>query len=210
MVFARNQTLGPRSRRRKVGGSGHNPPAGKPFLARLTFPVQRPLISAVCFPGLTTPDPSKGIGVSALTPFLSPSEWESVPFGVNAFRIFRAKPEPCGTAGGPAVLQSQRDCGLQPRVARNELPWVGVRTVFNPDGVVSRSHHRAATPLGLFVATRFSQGSSFLATLGFAPESLRDSSLEFPKGIRARGAVAFSPAARRPTRSLGFPDPSSS
>ncbi len=50
------------------------------------------------------------------------------------------------------VIQSQRDCGLQPRVARNELPWVKydgrstrnglwpagikcVRTGHNPGGV---------------------------------------------------------------------------
>ena len=31
-----------------------------------------------------------------------------------------------------------------------------------------------------------SQGSSFLATLGFRPESLWDSVSEFPKGIRVR------------------------
>src|SRR5262249_20274572 len=31
--------------------------------------------------------------------------------------------------------QSQRDCVLQPRVARNELPWVGGRTLSNPERV---------------------------------------------------------------------------
>jgi len=32
--------------------------------------------------------------------------------------------------------QSQRDCVIQPRVARNELPWVTFAIVFNPNGVV--------------------------------------------------------------------------
>ena len=85
------------------------------------------------------------------------------------------------------VLQSQRDCVLQPRVAESaRLPWVSVREIFNPNGVVSHLRHRATTPLGLADTTRFSQGSSRLATLGFGAESLWDSSLEFPKGIAAR------------------------
>src|SRR6266545_3338148 len=29
--------------------------------------------------------------------------------------------------------ESQRDSGVKPRVARNELPWVNVRSVFNPN-----------------------------------------------------------------------------
>ena len=53
-----------------------------------------------------------------------------------------------------AVLQSQRDCALGPRVARNELPWVGAEGIFNPNGVVSNFRHRAATPLGLFAFCR--------------------------------------------------------
>jgi len=42
-----------------------------------------------------------------------------------------------------------------------------------------------ATPLGLSVVGLVSQGSSCLATLGFEPESLRDSTWEFPKGINS-------------------------
>src|SRR5437879_13867738 len=34
-----------------------------------------------------------------------------------------------------APSQSQRDCVLQPRVARNELPWVGGPRRLNPDRV---------------------------------------------------------------------------
>ena len=63
-----------------------------------------------------------------------------------------------------------------------ELPWVAAEKVFNPNGVVSPYHRRAATPLGLFPFAHISQGSSCLATLGFAPEPLWDSP-EFPKDI---------------------------
>jgi len=36
----------------------------------------------------------------------------------------------------PDLRQSQRDCALQPRVARNELPWATVPE-FNPERVAS-------------------------------------------------------------------------
>jgi hypothetical protein len=37
------------------------------------------------------------------------------------------------------ALQSQRDCGSQPRVARNELPWVTRARAINPEGVAENS-----------------------------------------------------------------------
>ena len=46
----------------------------------------------------------------------------------------------CGSSSSSfssLILQSQRDCDLQPRVARNELPWVAAPSVSNPDGVAS-------------------------------------------------------------------------
>ena len=43
--------------------------------------------------------------------------------GFNALRKFGASEKSRGTLEQPALLQSQRDCVLQPRVARNELPW---------------------------------------------------------------------------------------
>ena len=79
-----------------------------------------------------------------------------------------------------AFHQSQRDCGLQPKVARNELPWVTGRPVFNPNGVVAGDSECAATPLGFSSAAAVSQGSSCLATLGLVSESLWDSAWEFP------------------------------
>src|SRR6266478_1109912 len=37
----------------------------------------------------------------------------------------------------PSRSQSRRDCALQPRVARNELPWVQSRRGLNPERVVA-------------------------------------------------------------------------
>ena len=103
---------------------------------------------------------------------------------LNAFRIIRRENGAGAKRAFQSSLQSQRDCVLQPRVARNELPWVGGREFGNPNGVVALLGRRAATPLGLLVHGPFSQGSSFLATLGWRPESRWDSTLEFPKGSR--------------------------
>ena len=124
--------------------------------------------------------------------------------------------------------ESQRDSGLQPRVARNELPWVNAPQIHNPNGVAARrdlrrahpevgerpltagaraarpqvrpeasesscasppicreprlptasgdAQRRAATPLGLKTLPTFTQGSSFLATLGWRPQSRWDCS----------------------------------
>jgi len=102
-----------------------------------------------------------------------------------AFRIFRARPVPYGTTERPVVLQSQRDCVLQPRVAESaRLPWEEGPVAVNPKGVAASGEARWSQPLwGRGLRTMFTQGSSRLATLGFETESLWDSSLEFPKGI---------------------------
>jgi hypothetical protein len=41
--------------------------------------------------------------------------------------------------------QSRRDCALQPRVARNELPWVDGIQIFNPNGLrrFAQSSHKS-------------------------------------------------------------------
>jgi hypothetical protein len=44
----------------------------------------------------------------------------TVNLAINAVRSFYGKNI---AASSPRLLQSQRDCGLQPKVARNELPW---------------------------------------------------------------------------------------
>ena len=101
----------------------------------------------------------------------------------SACRVFRWEESWAAERGLPSSLQPQRGCVLPPRVARNELPGVGSRRFFNPNGVAARCPCRAATPLGLWVCGPLSQGSSFLATLGWRPESRWDSALEFPHGI---------------------------
>src|SRR6185436_15327748 len=77
---------------------------------------------------------------------------------------------------------SQRDCILQPRVARNELPWeAGYEVDINPNGVAAPGVVVAATPLGLKrKLNEFTQGSSFLATLGYLTESRWDSAKRTP------------------------------
>jgi hypothetical protein len=84
-----------------------------------------------------------------------------------------------GSATVRAIRQSQRDCVSQPRVAK--LPWVTVQKTSSTATRLRlfRSHSPrdtcAATPLGLLALFWASQGSSFLATLGFGTESLWDS-----------------------------------
>src|SRR6266699_6769973 len=46
-----------------------------------------------------------------------------------------------------APSQSQRDCVLQPRVARNELPWVGGPLNLNPERVPPETLNTNETPV---------------------------------------------------------------
>src|SRR5579872_3539311 len=77
----------------------------------------------------------------------------------------------------PALVdESQRDSGLQPKVARHELPWEDQPILHQPRrGCVTPTIEKAATPLGLRTfKPPFSQGSSRLATLGCMTQSLWD------------------------------------
>ena len=57
-----------------------------------------------------------------------------------------------------------------------ELPWDIVQTASQPQRGCGRARHPRTQPRwGWFVLTRWTQGSSLLATLGFVAESLRDS-----------------------------------
>jgi hypothetical protein len=108
---------------------------------------------------------------------------------------------------GNSNNESQQDSGLKPRVARNALPWVVVVVDFNPNGVALAFLYRGATPLGLWSCDRFSQGSSFLATLGWMTQSLWDcgsrpvncaaaqsfTQLAFPNGIQSNIAFKAKP-----------------
>ena len=71
-------------------------------------------------------------------------------------------------------VESQRDSGSKPRVARNELPWGRWAKAHNPDGVVAGLWNPDATPLGLKTGPAATQGSLFLATLGWKTQSLWD------------------------------------
>ena len=73
-----------------------------------------------------------------------------------------------------ASAESQRDSGTKPRVARNELPWETAVTDHNPNGVAAHPRELAATPLGLKTFRFVTQGSSFLATLGWRTQSRWD------------------------------------
>ena len=78
------------------------------------------------------------------------------------------------------VPESQRDSGAKPRVARNELPWVPRHEGSNPNGVVANlkrpqdQNGIATTALRLMISSAMTQGSSFLATLGWRTQSLWD------------------------------------
>ena len=89
-----------------------------------------------------------------------------------------------------------RDCVLQPRVARNELPWEIVQTASQPQRGCGRARHpRTQFRWGWLALARRTQGSSFLATLGFVAQSLRDC-----------GALGFKSRRKtRPTAALLIP-----
>ena len=61
--------------------------------------------------------------------------------------------------------ESQRDSGLQPRVARNELPWESGPQTHNPNGVAARWGRRDTIPLGLKTFLMPTQGSSSLVSV---------------------------------------------
>jgi len=65
-----------------------------------------------------------------------------------------------------SIGESQRDSGSKSRVARYELPWGTCGETNNPNGVAVQRPERDATPLELKSIRAWTQGSSFLATLG--------------------------------------------
>jgi len=114
--------------------------------------------------------------------------------------------------------ESQRDSGLKPKVARNELPWVDVvRNFFNPNGVVAAPWSTVPQPRwGWWDSLQLTQGSSFLATLGWRTQSrwdCRQTSPETISGVAAgHGPVEtaginthFQPSLRDLNRFATFP-----
>jgi hypothetical protein len=82
-----------------------------------------------------------------------------------------------------SAFQSQRDCGLQPKVAEPaRLPWVTMRKWIQPQrgwGEVPRwtGTEWPQPRCGWEFLRTLTQGSSCLATLGFGPESRWDSQM---------------------------------
>ena len=100
-----------------------------------------------------------------------PLEFDPMPFGYSVRGHCRKERRKARWFCNPKGIVSS-----SPATESARLPWVGVRAIFNPNGGVSPLRHRTTTPLGLADITRFSQGSSRLATRGFGAESLWDSS----------------------------------
>ena len=64
------------------------------------------------------------------------------------------KTAPEGGCAPHSLRESQRDSGLQPKVARHELPWVLVGKIINPNGVAACLLDRAAGRARLSPARR--------------------------------------------------------
>ena len=77
-----------------------------------------------------------------------------------------------------ASAESQRDSATKPGVARNELPWESARHIGdNAERVVADDDGNKTMPQprwGCELSVNLTQGSSFLATLGFVAQSLWD------------------------------------
>src|SRR3989441_7121468 len=95
-----------------------------------------------------------------------------------------------------------------------ELPWDIVQTASQPQRGCGRARHPRTQPRwGWSVLTRWTQGSSLLATLGFVAESLQDShdpspdtgvmmSLPARRGMGRRGNYLPSPFSHLPSSSV--------
>ena len=71
-----------------------------------------------------------------------------------------------------------------PGLRGTSYPGFGERERPNPNGVASRTSRRRRNRVAVDDhSATVSQGGSFVATLGFAPESRWDSSSEFPTGM---------------------------
>ena len=89
--------------------------------------------------------PKIGPGKIPRKPSQRKRTYENQSSNPNAFRKYLAQ-EKLGRAWEQlAVLQSQRDCVLQPRVASSELPWVPARMDCNPNGAPTGLSHGPAT-----------------------------------------------------------------
>jgi hypothetical protein len=58
-------------------------------------------------------------------------------------------------SSGCLTDQSERDCGLQPRVARNALPWDPVQVSRNPNGIVAIGDNDGRNPFRVLIVSVF-------------------------------------------------------
>src|SRR5438046_10021937 len=70
------------------------------------------------------------------------------------------------------LAKSQRDSDSKPKVARHELPWKTWTKTNNPHRVAAGRCKRDATPLGLKILRRLTQGRRVAPTLGWRTESI--------------------------------------
>jgi hypothetical protein len=132
------------------------------------IPFQSPGLRGTSYPGSPSakhPQPQRGCGLSvlALAHDISHNTSGVVSISERASKVGVAR-QPW--AGGHnsfeidwnAIRESQSDSVPKPRIARNELLWESVGT--NPQPRWGSVHFRILT-----------QGSSFLATLGWRPQS---------------------------------------
>ena len=75
---------------------------------------------------------------------------------------------------GNSRVESQRDSGAKPRVARHALPWETAPQAHNPNGVAAQPGEPDATPLGLKTFRAATQGRRCAPTLGWRTQSLWD------------------------------------
>ena len=92
-------------------------------------------------------------------------------------------------------LQSQRDCVLQPRVARHELPWVVAGKIFNPNGVAPQFHREPQPRWGCGSLTKFPRvaPSSQPWALSRNPVGIHN----FSRPPSLSNPILFAPSAKR-------------
>ena len=99
-----------------------------------------------------------------------------MPFGNSARRK-----SPAERAKNLPFFNPKGIVSFSPGLRGTSYPGSSSAGFSTPTGLRRNFHRAAATPLGLFAVGHVSQGSSFLTTLGYEPESLWDSSLDiFP------------------------------
>ena len=172
-------------------------PAGTAEPSRQFRPSLRGLNPFAAQPGVKTPGYShpslrdKNPGARASARFTVRQTGSLEKSGASAIRALkrRERRAPVQINLRGSAEESQRDSGSKPKVARNELPWGNAPQPHNPNGVEANPGKGVATPLGLKTLPALPQGSSFLATLGWRTQSLRDRKTARREAARGRATL---------------------